>query len=199
MLSRSFRSLVPIVLATMVLTAQEPQAPHMLNLVIVEGEGAINNMKLRTARETIVQVEDENHKPVAAAVVVFLLPGNGPGGTFVNGSKSATIVADSNGRAVMPRVQLNSAQGKFEIKVHASHQGLEADASIAQSTVAAAGGLSTGAIVGIVAAVSAAGAVAAVVATRSKGSSTAPPVSTPPSVSGTIGGAGGGVVIGPPR
>jgi len=183
----------------MVLTAQEPQAPRKLNLVIVEGEGAINNVKLRTARETIVQVEDENHKPVAGAVVVFLLPGNGPGGTFVNGSKSATIVADSNGRAVMPRVQLNSTGGKFEIKAHASHQGLEADASIAQSTVAA-GGLSTGAIIGIVAAVAAAGAVAAVVATRSKGSSsTPPPVPTPPSVSGTIGGAGSGIVIGPPH
>ena len=32
---------------------------------IVEGEGAINNIRLRTAREPIVQVEDENRKPVA--------------------------------------------------------------------------------------------------------------------------------------
>lgn len=200
MLSRTVRSLaVPIVLACMVLTAQEPQAPQKLNLVIVEGEGAINNIKLRTARETIVQVEDQNHKPVAGAVVVFLLPGNGPGGAFVNGSKSATVVADNTGRAVMPRMQLNSAGGRYEIKVHASHQGLEADAIIAQSSIAAAGGLSTGAIVGIVAAVAAAGVIAAVVATRSSGSSTTPSTPTPPtSPSGTIG-LGSGIAIGPPR
>jgi hypothetical protein len=42
------------------------QAPvHTLNLVIVEGDGVINNIRQRTAREPIVQVEDENHKPVA--------------------------------------------------------------------------------------------------------------------------------------
>lgn len=183
----------------MVLAAQEPQAPHRLNLVIVEGEGAINNIKLRTARETIVQVEDENHKPVAGAVVAFLLPGNGPGGTFVNGSKSATIVTDNAGRAVMPRMQLNSTGGRFEIKVHASHQGLEANATVTQSSIAAAGGISTGAIVGIVAAVAAAGAVAAVVATKGKGGGSTPtpaPPSTPPS--GTIG-VGSVPIIGPPR
>ena len=50
------------------------QGDAKLNLVIVEGEGAINNVRQRTAREPIVQVEDENHKPVAGAVVVFLLP-----------------------------------------------------------------------------------------------------------------------------
>lgn len=49
-------------------------AQQALNLVIVEGEGAINNIRQRTARDPIVRVEDENHKPVAGAAVVFLLP-----------------------------------------------------------------------------------------------------------------------------
>ena len=40
----------------------------------------------RTARETIVQVENENRKPVAGAVVVFRLPSQGAGGTFANGA-----------------------------------------------------------------------------------------------------------------
>ncbi len=180
----------------MVLAAQQPPAPRRISLVILEGEGAINNIKLRTARETIVQVEDENHKPVAGAVVAFLLPDSGPGGAFVTGSKSATIVTNSGGRAVMPRMQLNPNGGRFEIKVHASHQGLEANASIAQTTVAAAAGISTGAIVGIVVGVAAAGAAAAVVATRKGSSSPTPPAPTPPS--GTIG-VGTGIIIGPPR
>ena len=43
--------------------AESPQAAPMLNIVIVEGEGTLNNVKQRVNREPIVQVEDENHKP----------------------------------------------------------------------------------------------------------------------------------------
>src|SRR5881398_1442797 len=71
-----------------------------LNLVIVEGEGAINNIRQRTAREPIVQVEDENHKPVAGAAVVFLLPSNGAGGSFANGARTLTMTTDNQGQAV---------------------------------------------------------------------------------------------------
>ena len=193
------RSLTPV-LACLVLAAQQPQPspPARINLVILEGEGAVNNIKLRTARETIVQVEDENHKPVAGAVVVFLLPDSGPGGTFVTGTKSATIVSDSTGRAAMPRMQLNSNSGRYEIRVHASHQGLQANAVIAQSTLVAAAGVSTGLIVGIVVAVAAAGAVGAVVATRGGNNNSTPGTPTPSTPTGTIG-AGTGVIIGPPR
>lgn len=188
-------------MACLVLAAQQPQPsppPGRINLVILEGEGAVNNIKLRTARETIVQVEDENHKPVAGAVVVFLLPDSGPGGTFVTGSKSATIVSDSTGRATMPRMQLNSTGGRYEIRVHASHQGLEANAVVAQSTLIAAAGVSTGVIVGIVVAVAAAGAVGAVVATRGGNNNSTPGTPTPSTPTGTIG-AGTGIIIGPPR
>ena len=45
--------------------AQDSPAPR-LEIVIVQDDGAINNIKQRTARETIVEVRDENHKPVAA-------------------------------------------------------------------------------------------------------------------------------------
>ncbi len=60
----------------------------MLNIVIIEGEGAINNIKQRTAREPVVQVEDENHKPVAGAAVIFALSDQGAGGTFAGGAHS---------------------------------------------------------------------------------------------------------------
>jgi hypothetical protein len=83
--------------------AQDAQAPvAKLSLVIVEGEGAIHNIKQRTARETIVQVEDANHRPVAGAAVAFTLPGNGASGTFANGSRTITTVTDSQGRRFDP-------------------------------------------------------------------------------------------------
>jgi len=193
-----------MVLACVLLAAQEPQtqAPQRLNLVVVAGEGAIDNIKRRTTRETIVQVEDENHKPVAGAVVVFLLPANGPGGTFVTGSKSAIVVADGSGRSVMPRIQLNSTTGGYQIKVHAAHKGVEASANIAQTSVAAAAAVSAGTIMYVIAGVAAAGAAAAIVASRGKGSSSTPATPGQPGApavpSGAIG-AGSGVSIGPPH
>ena len=48
-----------------------PAAAPALFINIVEGEGTLNNIKQRVNREPIVQVEDENHKPIAGAAVVF--------------------------------------------------------------------------------------------------------------------------------
>ena len=45
------------------LRAQSP--PTKLYLTIIEGNGAINNLRLRANREPIVQVTDQNHRPVA--------------------------------------------------------------------------------------------------------------------------------------
>lgn len=53
---------------------QAGEAIKKLNIVIVEGEGAVNNARQRVARDPMVQVEDENRKPIAGAAVVFLLP-----------------------------------------------------------------------------------------------------------------------------
>jgi len=110
-----------------------------LNLVIVEGEGALNNIRQRTAREPIVQVEDENHKPVAGALVIFALPGRGAGGTFADGSHTLTVTTDQQGRAVARGLRPNSEKGQYQIHVTASYSGLTAVATITQTNVLAAG------------------------------------------------------------
>jgi hypothetical protein len=124
-------------LALPVLFAQQPA--HTLNLVIVEGDGAINNIRQRTAREPIVQVEDENHKPVAGALVLFALPDHGSGGTFADGSHSLSVTTNAQGRASAHGMHLNNVQGQFSIQVTASFNGLTATAAINQSIVGAAG------------------------------------------------------------
>ncbi len=172
--------------------AQTAAALHQLNIVIVESEGAINNIRQRTARESIVQVEDENHKPVAGAAVTFLLPDSGPGGAF-NGAKTVTMMTDSQGRAVARGFRPNNVQGKFQIRVTASFQNLTASAVINQANflpaAAAAGGLGAGKIIAILAIAGAAAAGGAVAATRGGGGTTAP--RTSPTVisagSGTVG------------
>jgi hypothetical protein len=143
---------------------QPPAAPARLFINIVEGEGALNNVKQRVNREPIVQVEDENHKPIAGAAVIFFLPTSGPSGTFANGSQTLTVTTDSLGRASATGIRPNRVIGKMQIRVTASANGQSASAIITQANIAGAnvgGGLSTpmkvlivtGAVVGVAAAV----------------------------------------------
>src|SRR5580704_31830 len=98
--------------------AQEPQPK--LEIVIVEGDGAINNVKERVNREPIVQVQDDNHKPIAGAAVVFFLPNQGAGGTFADGARSLTVTTDAQGRAVARGIRFNHVSGQMQIRVTAS-------------------------------------------------------------------------------
>jgi hypothetical protein len=162
--------------ATTVAGAQS--AAPMLNIVIVEGDGAINNIRQRTAREPIVQVEDENHKPVAGAAVVFALPGQGAGGTFAGGAHTLSVVTDSQGRAVARGFHPNHVQGQYQIHITASNGGQTATANISQTnvlvaagagTTAAAAGISGKLIAAIVIVAAAAAAGGAYAATHSGG------------------------------
>ena len=181
------------------------QAPGLkISLVIVEGEGAINNIRQRTARDPIVQVEDENHKPVAGVAVVFTLPSQGAGGTFANSAQTLTVMSDSQGRAVARGFRPNNVQGQFQIHVNASFGGLTATATITQTNAlvgAAAGGAGAGAAAGIsgkliaVIVIGAAAVAGGVVAATRNGGSSTPSTPTIPPITVTTG-AG---TVGPPR
>jgi hypothetical protein len=148
--------------------AQDPPAPGAgkIRIVIVEGEGAINNVRQRVAREPIIQVEDENRKPVAGAAVTFLLPNQGAGATFANGARSLTITTDAQGRAAARGLRPNNVNGQYEIRVNASHQG-RTDTTVINQTNAITAAVATGisakliAILAIAGGAVAAGAVAA--------------------------------------
>ncbi|HTS31372.1 MAG TPA: hypothetical protein VMH81_36115 [Bryobacteraceae bacterium] len=193
--------LIPLLVAFVTANGQEPPAPApapaRLSVVVLEGEGAINNIKRRTSRETIVKVEDENHKPLAGVAVAFLLPADGPGGAFTGGAKSVTVNTDSAGRAVMPHLQVNSNPGTYRIGVYASHRGLGASATISQSSITGAAAVSTAGIIGIVAGVAAAGGVALAVVSKGKGNGPGSS-QTGTTTTGTVG-TGGGTTFGPPH
>lgn len=179
-------------------TAVDAQAPPppQLQITILDGEGALNNIKQQTAREPIVQVEDENHKPIAGALVIFSLPQSGASGTFAGGSTVFNGVSDVNGHAIATGLTPNNIVGKYQIQVTAKYRGLTAHTSINQSNFmgstvnpahAATHAFPLKAVL-IVAAVAGAAAVAVVVATQSGGgpSTTITPgtgtVTAPPSV-----------------
>ena len=155
--------------------AQAPE-PKQLTISILEGEGAINNIRQRTAREAMVQVQDENHKPVAGVAVTFFLADHGASGVFANGSQSMTVMTDANGQAAMRGMVPNKMAGKMQIRVSAILGNLNADAVITQTNAAGAAAAGGAAISGktialIVVGVVAAAVVGVVVATHGGGSS----------------------------
>jgi hypothetical protein len=123
-----------------------------LNISILEGEGSINNIRQRVAREAIVQVDDQNHKPVAGVAVTFFLPEHGAGGLFSNGSHSLTVMTDNTGRAVAQGIVPNKVSGEMQIRVVARYKSLDANTVIHQQNGVAAGATS-GAISGKVLAI----------------------------------------------
>jgi hypothetical protein len=171
------------------------QAPPVLNLVIVEGEGAINNVKQRVNRDPIVQVEDENHRPIAGAAVIFFLPDQGASGTFVNGSKTLTVTTNEQGRAVATGIRPNNVNGPMQIRVTASYQGATASAVINQtnaggsgsgggSSAGSGGGMSAGTKLAIILLVAGGAAAAGIVAATHGGGGSGGPATpvTPPIV-----------------
>ena len=181
------------------LWAQGPSSPE-LRIVIIDGDGAINNIRKRTAREPIVEVQDQNNRPIAGAAVTFQLPNDGPGGVFSGGSKTSTVITDANGRAIARGFQPNKLTGKFQIQVDASLHGYApASAAVAQTNVAAvAAGAAVGAgvsakVIVVLVAVGAAAAGGTAVALTAKGKSNP---STPPAPGTTI--SAGGTTVGHP-
>jgi hypothetical protein len=178
------RQIVALLLPCALILAQD--SVMKLNIVIVEGEGAVNNIRQRMAREPIVQVEDENHKPVAGAIITFTLPNQGAGGVFADGSHSLTMTTDNSGRAVARGIKLNKVNGKFEIRVNASHNGQTARATISQTSLFAAAPLMSGKTITLLAIAAGIAAGIAIGVTRGGNSPTAttsqPPAVTPPTV-----------------
>ncbi len=152
--------------------AQGPPSPTgapKLNIVLISGEGAINNIKSRTARETIVEVRDENNKPIAGAAVVFLLPDSGPGLISSNGSRMISTMTDANGRAAARGLKPNGQSGQYNIQVRANFQQSFGQLAVSQSNIVAAGAAISGLTAALIVVGAAAAAGTAYAVTRNSG------------------------------
>ncbi|HEY1985563.1 MAG TPA: hypothetical protein VGG85_09140 [Terracidiphilus sp.] len=111
--------------------------PKALLITILDGEGALNDVRTRTAREPIVEVDDENHKPVAGALVLFAMDNGGgsPYATFA-GAQTVTVQTDAAGRAAGRGFQITQRKGRYSIKVKVTKEQLVAEAVIAESNIA---------------------------------------------------------------
>jgi len=139
------KSLLPLSLSLLVVTDQLPlpafgqNLPVRIDVVVVEGEGLTTNVRERVAHDPAVRIEDDDHRPVAGAVVVFALPVSGTSGEFPNGTKSLTVVTDKDGMATASGLKTNDMPGRLQIYVMANYHGVRAMGLINQTVTIAPG------------------------------------------------------------
>jgi hypothetical protein len=135
----------PVVSAQEAAPPPPKQAGGTLKIVTLEGEGAKNVIKTRYAVQPVVEVRDENDKPVSGAEVVFQLPAAGPGGVFNGWMRTQTLRTDAEGKAGTNGFTPNDDEGRFNIKVTATSNGKTGSTIIAQSNTRTGGQSSSGA------------------------------------------------------
>jgi hypothetical protein len=165
--------------------ATAPGQVAILQIRVIEGEGAVHSPGSRSSRPISVEITDETGKPVAGAAVSFHLPEDGPGGAFVNGLRTEVVVTDAGGRAALHGLVANRIPGRFQIRILASKEQARAG-TVSFQYVAEPRGGGTATLspslpgrrkwVAVAAAV-AGGAVAGIIATR--GSAASPPAVVP--------------------
>jgi hypothetical protein len=164
-----------------------------MNIVVVQGEAAIHNLRDKKAIDIVVRVRDGNRNPLSGATVMFTLPESGASGTFADRSTKMIATSDGDGYAIASGLRPNNIAGPFVIQIEAAHGDGSATASVTQFNMnveSARGG--SGKWIALLAVIGAAGAGGAVYALRSGGSgpqTVATPISLTP----------GSSTVGPPR
>jgi hypothetical protein len=164
------RVMVGLFVINLTLVAQD----ESLHVVVLEGDGAINNVRSPRAKQPLVRVEDAKNQGVPGAVVTFLLPASGAGAAFGDGGGSLTLTTDDRGEAVARGLHANRLPGTFQIRVSASTGGRTASALITQTNVDP-GAHTSSRTIAILAIVGAAAAGGAAMAFRGGKSQSVPP------------------------
>jgi hypothetical protein len=110
-----------------------------LSIIPVAGEGAINNIEKRVIVEPIVEIQDQQGRPIEGAKVEFRCPTSGPSATFFGASPTLTVDTDAAGRARANGLSPNVEEGTFSIQITVTHEGHTATAMMTQTNAVAPG------------------------------------------------------------
>jgi hypothetical protein len=101
------------------LTPLAPLQSESLRIITLSGNGEINDLQRVIMAPVVVQVLDQDGRPVEGAQVVFNFPVQGPSATFANKQSSQTTRTNADGQAAATGWVANTV-GTFQIKVTAS-------------------------------------------------------------------------------
>ena len=109
-------------LAAAPLRAVDPIPPRQLVVTVTQGDNAEHDIQAPREIDITVRVADQAQMPIQNAVVVFQLPQSGPGGSFLNDSRFATVMSDEQGMASARGFRANSAVGEYAVMVTVSYR-----------------------------------------------------------------------------
>jgi hypothetical protein len=87
-----------------------------LRILVLQGQGEVHDIRNRITSTAVIEVRDENGRPVEGADVTFELPAVGPGGLFAQQQTTFSTRTNSQGQAAAT-FQPNLLTGRFNIKV----------------------------------------------------------------------------------
>lgn len=109
-----------------------------LNITVIEGDAAINNIRTRAAHNLVLEVRDQNNQPVSGATVIFQTPITGASITFAGGQETFIAQTDNAGRVTARGLHPNSVSGSFEIHVTVAFKQETATALVTQTNASPA-------------------------------------------------------------
>jgi hypothetical protein len=117
----------------------QPLAPlpteQSLKIRVLAGKDEMNDLERRVMAPLVVQVVDQNERPVESAEVVFRFPISGASATFPGGKSSVTVRTNGGGQAAAVNWMANGQTGTFEVHVSASYGNQVGDTTLSMTNV----------------------------------------------------------------
>jgi hypothetical protein len=111
-----------------------PSSISTLKVFVLEGADAIHVPGASYTAPLVVEVRDQNDRPIEGAEVTFQLPSSGPGGFFPGQKLSFTTKTNYQGQAEAAAFQPNNQLGTFTVVVTASLGVLKRSITVNQTT-----------------------------------------------------------------
>jgi hypothetical protein len=150
----------------------------------LQGLAAVNDVRVPTSTTLVVEVRDENYRPLEGATVEFELPADRPSGSFEGGARIKKAITNAQGQA-FTAFEPNPTAGRFSIEARATFGTRTGMVTIMQPTKPAESRMwiSRHKTLAIVIAVGVAGAAtAAILSTRGGTQSSKPTVTITPGI-----------------
>jgi hypothetical protein len=110
-----------------------------LKVVPLAGKDEMNDLERKVMAPLVVEVLDQNDRPVEGAEVVFRFPISGPGALFPGGKTSQTARTNGQGQVAAMNWMANDQLGRFEVHVAASYGTQVGETTFSMSNVAKIG------------------------------------------------------------
>jgi hypothetical protein len=134
-----FLALPPGAYAQQTAAQAKPMAPlpvvQNLKLIVLAGKDEMNDLERHVMAPLVVEVLDQNDRPVEGADVVFRFPLQGPGATFADQKTSQSARTNAQGEAAARNWTANNQVGTFQVHATATYGNQMGEITIPMSNV----------------------------------------------------------------